>query len=419
MPSYDTLTELKAADLRGFDDDAKKLLAMMAMAKWRGYVSGSNHAIMHAPDGKTTVSVSRDSLRGRSGKNARAEFERWLKTETKEAIEVIKHVSQLEQSPFGNLARANKRTVTKGDWAWRDGAPVGLRGDAAVEVKRNEDVVEWMNSRTPAQRSAEGILLYNDENPLAWALFDTRGWPSLVGHGSATDPETSYTRYLELAPEDFPGTTIAPPDPEKETADVATLYQCPDCAKAWDTRSSLSAHRAAMHSDRTWTCPVCKREFKSAGAGSLHLAGHNRITCEVCGQDIVPHFMPRHIEMHNGTLTPKDVAPKRAPVGNALPRTRCEICGEPVPKKKMKTHIAEAHAPQPQAASAVVVSGDVSLTSGGELAQIRAIVAGPLLVENERLKARVGELEAQNERLVTEREDAKARMQLILEAAQA
>lgn len=415
MPSYDTLTEVTAADVRSFDDDAKKLLALMAMAKWRGYISSSNHAIMHAPDGKTTISVSRDSLRGRSGRNAKADFERWLKAEVQEVTAVIETTSKLEQSPFGNLAKANRPTVNKGDWAWRDGAPVGLRNDAAVEVKRNQDVCEWMNSRTPSQRTDEGVLLYSAVHPLAWALFDTRGWPSLVGHGSGTDPERAYAQFLDLSPDDFPGMT---PDLVKETTDVATLYQCPDCPKAWNSKTSLSNHRVSMHSDRKWTCEVCGREFKSAGTGALHLAGHNRITCEVCGQNIVPHFMPRHIEMHNGTLTPKD-SPKRTPTGNAVPRTQCEICGEPVPQKKMKAHVEEHSQPAITRDVTAPVSGDVNLTSGDELGQIRAIVAGPLLAENTALLARVAELEEENVRLVREREDAKARMQLILEAAQA
>jgi hypothetical protein len=395
------LQTLTAADVRTFDDDAKKLLALMAVAEWRGYLSGSNHAIMHAPDGKTTISVSRNSLRGRSGRNAKAEFERWLKTEVKEAVEVIEHVNQLEQSPFGNLARANKRTVNKGDWAWRDGSPVGLRTDAAVEVKRNQDVVEWMNSRTAAQRATEGVLLYNDEAPLEWALFDTRGWPSLVGHGSGTDPERAYARYLELAPEDFP--SVAPPEPEKETTDVATRYQCTvdECGKTFETRDALKGHTIALHSTKPWVCPVCDREFRSAGTKALHEATHNKETCPECGEEIVPHFMSRHLDKHEKARAAKEEGGK----------THAEAT--------VDAAIAHVKAPRPQAPEPAPVSPDVTLTSGDELAQIRAIVAGPLLAENERLKARVSELEAENARLATEREDAKARMQLILEAAQA
>lgn len=54
-------------------------------------MSTKGHAILRAPDGETTMSVSRDSLRGRSGRNARAVLDRWQKQQdTNQGDEPVK-----------------------------------------------------------------------------------------------------------------------------------------------------------------------------------------------------------------------------------------------------------------------------------------------------------------------------------------
>lgn len=60
-----------------FDQRATELVLEAMAAGWTGYISGRSHAILYAPDGRGTISVTRDSKRGRSGRNARAAFERW------------------------------------------------------------------------------------------------------------------------------------------------------------------------------------------------------------------------------------------------------------------------------------------------------------------------------------------------------
>lgn len=426
MPNYATLQELTAADVKTFDDDAKKLLAMMTMAKWRGYLSSQNHAIMHAPDGVSTIAVSRDSLRGRSGRNAKADFERWLKGQVDEITDHMEAVERLEHSPFGDLTQAlTHPRVEKGGWGWRDGAPIGLRTDAAVEIKRNQEVCEWMNSRTREQRKDEGALLYDAKAPLSWAVFDTRGWPSLVGHGSGTTAEEAYANFLTLDPDAFPGQR--PELTPEESTNVATMYECPDCGQTWDNRHAVAAHRAGAHSTKVWTCEVCGREFKSAGTIALHTGTHNKAPCPECGDAVVPHFLTRHLAKHENARAKaegKGPVVQTEPRGNARPRTLCAICGEAVSQKAMVAHLAThtAQAPATVSQAPATVSPDITLTSGDSgdvLAKIRAIVAEPLVAQNLALEARVAELEAQNQRLVAEREDAKARIALILEAVQA
>lgn len=70
---------LGKSDLPGFDDRATELILEMISTGWIGYVSNKGHAIMYAPDRRATISVSRSSKRGRSGRNAEAAYRRWEK----------------------------------------------------------------------------------------------------------------------------------------------------------------------------------------------------------------------------------------------------------------------------------------------------------------------------------------------------
>jgi len=66
-------------DLRTYDNEAWSLVKRMQEHGWTGRLSGNGHVVMYAPDGVHSQTFSRDSLRGRSGRNARAMFERWLR----------------------------------------------------------------------------------------------------------------------------------------------------------------------------------------------------------------------------------------------------------------------------------------------------------------------------------------------------
>lgn len=64
-------------ELRRFDAQATALILEAVAAGWIGYISNRNHAILYAPDRRGTISISRDSKRGRSGRNADAAYRRW------------------------------------------------------------------------------------------------------------------------------------------------------------------------------------------------------------------------------------------------------------------------------------------------------------------------------------------------------
>lgn len=68
---------LSDREMRDFDKEARALVHDFHDAGWRSHMSNRRHAIMLAPDGKTTANISRNSLRGRSGRNARAALKNW------------------------------------------------------------------------------------------------------------------------------------------------------------------------------------------------------------------------------------------------------------------------------------------------------------------------------------------------------
>lgn len=87
-------------DLTVFDDEATQLVMEMMDAGWTGRLSQRGHAIMRAPDGQATHSISRDSLRGRSGRNARAIFERWKLQHAKAQSSVESNIIQMHSTGF-------------------------------------------------------------------------------------------------------------------------------------------------------------------------------------------------------------------------------------------------------------------------------------------------------------------------------
>lgn len=73
---------LARTELRKFDDEALAVIREFQQHGWRGYVSQRGHAIMRAPDGETTASISH-RLGGKAGpaRKARGDLARWLRTQ--------------------------------------------------------------------------------------------------------------------------------------------------------------------------------------------------------------------------------------------------------------------------------------------------------------------------------------------------
>lgn len=69
-------------EIRAFDPEARELVQAFHNAGWRSYLSQNGHAIMYAPDGETTASVSGHS-KGTRSRQARADLDRWLRRNRK------------------------------------------------------------------------------------------------------------------------------------------------------------------------------------------------------------------------------------------------------------------------------------------------------------------------------------------------
>jgi predicted RNA binding protein YcfA (HicA-like mRNA interferase family) len=69
-----------AAQAPGFDVDAKKILKAYLDAGWTATSSTNSHMILRAPDGVTTTALC-SRANGRTGKNAMAPLNRWLRTQ--------------------------------------------------------------------------------------------------------------------------------------------------------------------------------------------------------------------------------------------------------------------------------------------------------------------------------------------------
>lgn len=69
-------TKLTAADLRGFDREAKKLVLWAMEQGATGKVSSKGHAILRGPDGRTASVSPKWVLANRSAQNTRASVAR-------------------------------------------------------------------------------------------------------------------------------------------------------------------------------------------------------------------------------------------------------------------------------------------------------------------------------------------------------
>jgi DNA-directed RNA polymerase subunit RPC12/RpoP len=90
-------TVLARSDLLLFDKESTALVMEMTSAGWTGRLSSGQHAIMLAPDGETTASVTRSSLRGRSGRNARSVFTRWQRQQRQLAAQEEEEMAEVVQ----------------------------------------------------------------------------------------------------------------------------------------------------------------------------------------------------------------------------------------------------------------------------------------------------------------------------------
>lgn len=363
-------------ELKHFDSDATMLVLRMQAAGWTGYMTKTGHAFLRAPDGVSTASVSRDSLRGRSGKNAQAVFTRWQREQ-----EQARAAAQ-ERNAFG---------ITAGELEYaQDEHGLPTVGDEPVpaallaEMRRSAPLREWVMSYPNSREALANMtfMLPAMEGPLSWVAFDHSAIPPvLIAHGSECDVDAAWLQLQEQKPSLFGASQTDSSDGGQDMK----VYHCGEegCSRQFDTAGGLNLHRATKHAPKV-TCPVegCGKQVRGYGGLGGHMRSHN-------------------------------LAAPGAGLEQAVADSAAVVAPKPV---NLVPNPGVAAAP---ATDALMVHLE-NLPEGGDaeamVAAIRSIVAAPLVEEVRRLREeRVGQLE-QIAKLEHDNSELEARLSILREA---
>lgn len=352
--------KLTRSDVRNLDTEATQLVMDATASGWTGQVGNRGHVFMFAPDGVGTMSVSRSS-RGRTGKNARAEFSRWQR----------EHESEPATSAFGTLPADDG----EGDLGFPliNGKPAPTALLAAV--RRSEKLAEaraaWRDKHGP-NRVMPWLIGVPGEpdqvepiDPAAWFAFHLAGkTPTLLDHGPNVTEEQAWIELHNLRPDLFTAEKHAQQDKPGE-GDVR-VFRCSECGKEYEKAGALNLHISAKHPVDI-ECPECGRVVRGQGGLGAHMRSHRKkAEAQVAGVAV--------------TVDDTTVAP---------------------PPDVLTEHL-------------------VNLPEGDDaelmVAQVRSVVAAGLVNEVRALRVENERLARENEKLATQAADWEARYAIIREA---
>jgi hypothetical protein len=411
-PEMPTLTR---RDLRAFDTEALALVMRAQDYGWRGRMGTNGHVFMRAPDGVATMSVTRSSLRGRSGRNAKAELERWIKANPQYAPDSLTSHPAGEPAAPG-AAFGAPAPVPEADWD-----PGVLPAATLIEVRR-QGVAQWLLDNPQVQ----GTKLWEawaepEVDPHRWYVVDLRGdRPKVIGRGKNL-PEQEMQQMLRARhPRMFKGEPrVVREHVNMQGGNTMRVMLCDyeGCEYRTDHAGALNLHRKKHEPVEIVTCP--------------HPG---------CGREMAKTAMPQHARSH------ADNAP-----------TRCPRCGKVlVGQRGLSSHLTRSHpgidreviahagevpvarpvvtGDTPVADGAVTVTSPVGDVTGGgvlneylehvpegadaeaQVAAVRAIVAAPLVAEMRRLRADNERLELQVKELTDSSGELQAKISLMREA---
>lgn len=425
MQDVATPTRLTVDDLRTFDSDATKLVMEMQSYGWTGYMTNRGHAFMLAPDGSTTASVTRDSLRGRSGRNARAQLTRWQRAQRQAA----------EQAPGSSFG-----TVQFGDPGVPPWGDRRLPTATMLEIRRSEQMAAYMreHGEDPARDLRFVAPADLEQRPRAWAGFDARlkGQPLLIARGSAMPEDEAwqllYALNEDLRAPEHDSTTFDTHTPEDQAMKV---FVCKDCSDQFDSLGSLGAHVQTQHGGgRTWTCEHegCGKTFGTAGGLNLHRNGAHpsEVTCTYEGCDYTTTnkgALARHRVSVHGLLTKKAQREKdlagEVTITHVEPREPVEqvqvLVGTPGTDTGDSVTVTSSPAPD-EPSGDVLMDYLLSSPSGEDaedlVARVRAVVSAPIVTELRRVREENALLREQNEKLNRDNGDLEAKLSMLREA---
>ncbi len=423
---------LTQRDLRTFDGESTALIFEAQQHGWRGHVSTRGHVLLRAPDGVTTMSISRDSLRGRSGRNMRAEFDRWRRKQRQELVEKVsakadEFRAMTVRDAFG-LTRRDRERAGEDDYQ-----PPALLD----ELREDEALAAWYAEHKHSEKRRKQTLWWVDEkNPRRWFAIDTYTVPPvLISHGSRITTDEVWAIALEEKPGLFgqdEQTTAA------GGADVKA-YRCSACGETFEDKAQMTSHSVAAHREPI-PCPHCERTYKTRGALNLHITtGHTGpVTCPECGKVCKNQSgFGRHFSVHKKAAAEAEaealqaeadalgVAPDTSQPAAAEVLDELVDAGPPEVVDEPPAGVAGGGASgvsSPEPPSGDVLLDYLEVVPQGEdaeqiVASLRALVAAPLVAEIRRLNAEVSRLVEENEKLQTQAGDWEARWALIREAS--
>lgn len=113
-------------------------------------------------------------------------------------------------------------------------------------------------------------------------------------------------------------------------------FNCEFCGKRCRTLSDLKIHQNVHSMARPYECSLCPKTFKTPGARSTHMEGHNDgITCEICGSKLASRTLyQRHKRFqHNQEFRVSQ-----------LEKNVCNLCGKSFLRTShFKQHMKQQH----------------------------------------------------------------------------
>lgn len=440
-------------DIKHFDNDAIGLVAEYHLAGWRSHMTSKGHVFLKAPDGTETASVSRDSLRGRSGRNATAPLKRWRRRQEQERQEREEQAHKGPGSSFGISDAEQAQAQPEQD----------LPPRVAKAIRNHPDVTAFFKALGDVDMARERVYVSVDtsmDKPWRyWSVVDTAA-KRLIAHGDGYTRPEAFRMLREEG-------KLPPAATEEELMKIADgSTTCPECGHQASTPSGLRLHVKAKHIG--YTCPECG---KNTGFSGRSLSTHRRDvhgitptnqlvreerrrranTCPDCAetfttpQGLAAHRRTEHardvtaqvlaLVAQHGHITPdlvmaelnlsKSAAASR--LGRMVERGRLVRVGRAtygLPDAGDITGTSPDVTPDGDSEIDTITAGDVTGTSpvtpagdpAGIVAQMAAIVAPGLSAEVENLRRERDQLRHDNDLLGKQVEDLQARLDLMREA---
>lgn len=440
-------------DLKGWTEDAVDLVLEYQVHGWSGRMSSRGHAIMLAPDGDGTASISRKHTWNRGGKNARRQLQRWLERKKAEARDQAK----VQVNSFGISHEHLHSNDGETEPPWR----IAEHQSYEARQRMRKILDSWWKSITSSPDKVAWQLLEGEDDD--WALVAAKepdGLLRMVATGPNAHPGkvAHLLSEMEQLNKNMETPQMTDPGPQVETK----KYPCPEpgCDRSFDTQGALNLH-GSKHSTKTYDCPLCEdRKLPTPAALGRHLhsslhAGDPRLSaylkmskprrgvkakakpkpkvkmnerpCEYCGVMMPLLSIGGHHRGH-AKLGHIKIADGGDGATQVLPHAKATTAPEtPRPFLRAVTDTSERPGPLLVGAAPVtaleqapVVNGTGRQETPQELLNmVRALVNPDMVGDLERERAKCAQLEAELASVTSERNDLQAKLDLLKEAMNA